>query len=130
METVLTLNEAFCENHRQHCAQDGTRDSLEITQQCERVDEAAAELRNEYYRIGSVRQGETGALCVNEAGDANCNLWASQGACNSNAGTVLCLYVALLHTGTCQGDCLALLISTYVPWWQDERMLELCKPYQ
>jgi hypothetical protein len=97
LETVLTLNEAFCENHRQNCAQDGTRDSWEIIQQCEQVDEAAAELRDEYYRIGKVRQGDAGALCVNEAGDAQCNLWASQGDCNANAGAVSYLCVAFLQ---------------------------------
>ena len=87
----MTLNEAFCEHHRKACVPTDAGQELAILRQCDKVEKAAAELREEYYRIGNVRDGQAGALCGNEAGDAMCNRWVSQGACNSNAGTEPCL---------------------------------------
>lgn len=89
METVLNLNEAFCEHHRQKCVPANTRDGVKMMRQCDQVQVAAADLREEYHRVGSVRDGEDGALCVNAAGDDKCTRWASEGACNGNAGVHL-----------------------------------------
>lgn len=86
IETVLTLNEAFCEHHRQKCLLKETQATFRIMQQCDQVTAASAELRDEYYRIGAVHPGEPGNLCVNEEADPMCNRWASEGSCNSNAG--------------------------------------------
>lgn len=91
METVMTLNEAFCEHHRKTCVPQHAQDGASILGQCDEVEKAAVELREEYYRIGNVQDGQNGALCGNDAGDQRCNLWASEGACNSNAGTTLYL---------------------------------------
>lgn len=100
METVINLNEAFCEHHRKHCKPAITTDTAVIIRQCEEVAKAAAEVRDEYYRIGNVPDGEAGALCGNEAGDDQCNRWASEGACNGNAGATPCLS-SVVSTSMC-----------------------------
>ena len=89
----MNLNEAFCEHHRRECVPKDAGEEPAILRQCDKVEEAAVELREEYYRIGNVRDGQAGALCGNDAGDAMCNRWASQGVCSSNAGTAICLQI-------------------------------------
>lgn len=87
LETVNTLNEAFCDVHRRHCpAASDSQGAREMARACARAAAASDEVRRDLMRIDDVPAGEPGALCANQASDTECTDWAATGQCDSNAG--------------------------------------------
>ena len=87
IETVLTLNEAFCQHHQTHCVVEQAADeSSGLVAQCEQVEAASAELRAELWRVNSIASPDPGALCKDYDGAADCKTWVARGDCNSNPG--------------------------------------------
>lgn len=83
IEAILTLNEAFCEHHRDHCAPDISPEAAELLAQCDVVDVAAEELRKELYRV-SLLDGDD-ELCQDKE-TSKCTSWKAENQCISNAG--------------------------------------------
>jgi hypothetical protein len=85
LETIITLNEAFCDLHRRRCPSHPTDPAaVEIEIECGRVAAASDDLRRDLIRIGHVGRGEPGALCVDQ--DSRCPKWGKAGQCDANAG--------------------------------------------
>jgi hypothetical protein len=87
LETINTINEAFCDVHRRHCPIGPDVPGAEqMLRECARAAALSDEVRRDLIRIGDVPGGMPGALCVNAAGDETCKRWAASGDCDSNAG--------------------------------------------
>lgn len=89
IETILTLNEAFCQHHRAHCVDvQKTVGSANIVAQCEAVQQASEELRAELWRVGSLTTPDEDALCQDRSSISDCKEWVRKGECVANAGVM------------------------------------------
>jgi len=74
VETINTLNEAFCAHQAAHCP--GVGDNGEYVRECGRVRELAKEVRQELLRMERVPKNQAEAVCKYE--ERACANWAEQ----------------------------------------------------
>ncbi|KAK9819905.1 hypothetical protein WJX72_003823 [[Myrmecia] bisecta] len=78
VETIITLNAAFCEHHRAHCPP-----SEELERECGKVADMEDALTRMFAQLAPVLANE----CSDR--DSRCQMWADGGECLSNPGYML-----------------------------------------
>eukprot|EP01026_Neomeris_dumetosa_P046542 TRINITY_DN39642_c1_g1_i4.p1 TRINITY_DN39642_c1_g1~~TRINITY_DN39642_c1_g1_i4.p1 ORF type:complete len:400 (-),score=44.28 TRINITY_DN39642_c1_g1_i4:273-1445(-) len=82
IETIITLNNAFCEHHVAHCPK-----SSQILEECQVAKEMEKELDQEYRDMEAAPRGSPGSWCIDT--HDKCEQWAKQNQCSDNPGYMI-----------------------------------------
>lgn len=92
IDTMLTLNQAFCEHHREHCTEEKSTEGKEhLMALCDAVTEASNALRKDLWRVGNIKTPDPHALCQDHGRPALCKDWVDRGECIANPSTSHCV---------------------------------------
>eukprot|EP01025_Chloroclados_australasicus_P052133 TRINITY_DN6067_c1_g1_i1.p1 TRINITY_DN6067_c1_g1~~TRINITY_DN6067_c1_g1_i1.p1 ORF type:complete len:651 (-),score=58.20 TRINITY_DN6067_c1_g1_i1:656-2545(-) len=90
IETIVTLNNAFCEHHLANCPK-----QRDLEKECKIAKDMEKELLQEYRDLDAVPAGSPGSWCSDM--QAKCAEWAADNQCEENPG-----YMTMYCKASCQ----------------------------